>query len=529
MKQFADLFDALDQSTKTSVKVNELAAYFATAPDKDAVWTIALLSHRRPKRTVRSNELKEWAAEAAGIPFWLFEESYHIVGDLAETISTIHPNTKEGEEQSLSYWIDYIKSLGPLSEEEKKTKVLDAWNQLTATQRFVFNKIITGGFRVGVSQQLMIKALAKCYQIEEAVITHRLMGNWDPETVGIEQLLLHENAGDQLSRPYPFYLAYALEQEPEELGSISDWVAEYKWDGIRGQLIKRAGQAYLWSRGEELVSDKFPELVALADLLPDGTVLDGEILPYKDGNPLPFAVLQTRIGRKNVTKKYLEEAPVILLAYDLLEWEGQDIREWPLEKRRQKLEELVMNTADSRLLMSQELKTTNWNELADLRAVSREMYSEGLMLKRRDSQYQTGRKRGSWWKWKVDALTIDAVMIYAMRGHGRRANLYTDYTFAVWNGDELVPFAKAYSGLTDKEINEVDAFVKRNTIERFGPVRSVKAELVFELAFEGIQASPRHRSGIALRFPRINRWRLDKPASEANTLDDLKALLRNFK
>ncbi len=529
MKRFATLFDAIDQTTKTSVKVNELAMYFAEAPERDVIWTIALLSHRRPKRTVRTGELKLWAAEAANIPLWLFEESYHIVGDLAETISTIHPNTVDKLDESLSFWIDYIRALDKLPEEEKRERIFYAWDNLSSTSRFVFNKIITGGFRVGVSQQLMIKALAKCFQLEEAVVTHRLMGNWDPLTTDVNELLMHENAGDQHSRPYPFYLAYALEAEPQELGDVKDWIAEYKWDGIRGQLIQRGGQAYLWSRGEELVSDKFPELTGLASLLPDGTVIDGEILPYKNGKPMQFAVLQTRIGRKNVTKKHLEEAPIVLLAYDLLEWNSEDLRSRPLHERKQLLEELVATTNDPRLMLSAELKVDSWEELIDLRLGSREMDSEGLMLKRRDSHYLTGRKRGDWWKWKVNPLTIDAVMIYAMRGHGRRANLYSDYTFAVWNGEELVPFAKAYSGLTDKEMAQVDAFVKRNTIERFGPVRSVKAELVFELAFEGIQASPRHKSGIALRFPRISRWRLDKPASEANTLDDLKALLKGFK
>lgn len=528
MKRFAQLFDAIDQSTRTTVKVNELARYFAEAPEQDVIWTIALLSHRRPKRTVRTNDLKLWAAEAANIPFWLFDETYHIVGDLAETISEIHPNTINRKEETLSYWIDYVRSMEGLAEEQKREMIFAAWNDLAGTSRFVFNKIITGGFRVGVSQQLMIKALAKCYDMEEPVVAHRLMGNWDPLSSTVKELLLHENAGDQLSRPYPFYLAYALENDVQELGEVDQWVAEYKWDGIRGQLIKRGGQSYLWSRGEELVTDKFPELAALGQLLPDGTVLDGEILPYKNGTPLPFSVLQTRIGRKNVSKKYLEEAPIILLAYDLLELDGRDLREMPLHGRRELLSKMVTESNDPRLILSKQLEVESWEELISIREKSRENYSEGLMLKRRDSKYLTGRKRGDWWKWKVNPLTVDAVMIYAMRGHGRRANLYTDYTFAVWNGDELVPFAKAYSGLTDKEILQVDAFVKKNTIDRFGPVRSVKAELVFELAFEGIQASPRHKSGIALRFPRINRWRTDKPASEANTLDDLKTLLKSF-
>lgn len=525
MERFSQLFDTIDQTTKTSVKVNELALYFSQAPEKDVIWTIALLSHRRPKRSVRLIDLKQWASDYAGIPLWLFEESYHIVGDLAETIASILPANQELSHQPLIYWIDYVRDLAACNEEEKKARIIAAWTQLGGTARFVFNKIITGGFRVGVSQQLMIKALAKCYQLEEAVITHRLMGNWDPLTASVEQLLLAENPADNLSRPYPFYLAYAVDFGPEELGEVSDWIAEYKWDGIRGQLIAREGECWLWSRGEELITDKFPELASLGLTLPKGTVIDGEVLPFKNGRPLSFALLQTRIGRKNVTKKHLEEAPVVLLAYDLLEWEGQDLRALPLSERRSLLERIVTDLNHPQLLFSNELKVNSWGELKGLRENSREQNSEGLMLKRRDSIYQAGRKRGDWWKWKVNPLTIDAVMIYAMRGHGRRANLYSDYTFAVWDGDLLVPFAKAYSGLTDEEMNVVDRFVKQNTVEKFGPVRSVKAELVFELAFEGIAASPRHKSGIALRFPRINRFRPDKPASEANTIGDLQALL----
>jgi DNA ligase-1 len=529
MQRFSTLFSELDQTTKTNAKVEAMVRYFAAAPERDVVWAIALLSHKRPKRTVKTNELKIWAAECARIPVWLFEETYHIVGDLAETIAQVHPNRENKQDHSLSYWIGFIQNLGLYGEQERKEAVLEAWGILGQVERFVFNKIITGGFRVGVSQLLMIKALAKHFNLEESILSHRLMGEWDPATTSLQDLLLEENTGDKLSRPYPFYLAYALEGDPAALGDVTEWIAERKWDGIRGQLIVRGGKIFVWSRGEELVTDKFPELAALLDVLPDGTVLDGEILPFKDGKPLTFNVLQTRIGRKNIAKKNLEEAPVVLLAYDLLEQDGEDLRPLPLEARKERLAELVRKINHPNLLLSEVLPASSWDDLTRERAQSRECYCEGLMLKRRDSPYLVGRKRGDWWKWKVNPLTIDAVMIYAMRGHGRRANLYSDYTFAVWDGDELVAFAKAYSGLTDEEMRKVDLFVKRNTVDRFGPVRSVKPELVFELAFEGINASPRHKSGVALRFPRISRWRIDKPASEANTLADLKAILENYK
>lgn len=522
MKNFARLFTELDQTTKTNVKVKALADYLELASDEDKMWAMAILSHRRPKRTVNTTLLSLWASECSGLPSWLFEESRHVVGDLAETITLVLPKRNSESDNTLSWWIDFIRALEPFTVEEKREKVVWAWDRLDTPERFVFNKLITGSFRVGVSQQLMVKALASYTQIPETTLAHRLMGNWSPLTKTFAEFR-EGQAEDDLSKPYPFYLAYPLEEELSSLGNPEEWQAERKWDGIRGQVIVRNGTLYVWSRGEELVTDKYPEYEAIKNSLPDGTVLDGEILPYTD-KPLPFQQLQTRIGRKTVSAKLLKEVPVVFMTYDILEWEGKDIREWPLAQRRQKLEEIVSN-AGGVLKLSPVLNFTSWNELTEERSRSREFLSEGLMLKRKDSTYRDGRRRGDWWKWKIDALTIDAVMIYAMRGHGRRANLYTDYTFAVWSGDQLVPFTKAYSGLTDKEILEVDNWVKRNTIERFGPVRSVKAELVFEIAFEGIQRSTRHKSGIALRFPRIHRWRKDKPKEEANTLQDLMNLL----
>ncbi len=529
MKKVALLFTQLDQTTKTNAKVDALAQYFAQADEQDRLWTIAILSHRRPKRTVKTSQLREWAAELSALPQWLFEDSYHVVGDLAETIALVLPKPSSSSTQNFTYWINFIKSLADLEEEEKAKQVKAAWFSLSYEERFIFNKLITGGFRVGVSQKLMVKALSKYTGIEENQLAHRLMGNWTPDDTTFQDLILSENPLDDISKPYPFYLAYALDVKFEDLGSPDDWQAERKWDGIRGQIIIREGEIFVWSRGEELVTDKFPEYKPLAQLLPNGTVLDGEILPFKEGKPLSFNELQTRIGRKNVTKKILQNVPVVLMVYDLLEYNGEDIRTRSLHDRRGLLEELVdQYPTDGILLLSDTLNAQSWEELAAIRETSRQHHSEGLMLKRKDSIYQAGRKRGDWWKWKVDPLVIDAVLIYAQRGHGRRANLYTDYTFAVWDEDRLVPFTKAYSGLTDKEFQEVTDYVKKNTIERFGPVRSVTPNLVFEIAFEGINASTRHKSGVALRFPRMSRWRKDKPKEEANTLADLKAMLKQY-
>lgn len=526
MQRFTRLFNELDQTTKTNQKVEALVDYFQDASEEDKIWTIALLSGKRPPRSVNTNFLRAWAAEVGEIPDWLFEESYHVVGDLAETISLIFPQSQQTVNRSLTYWINFLKDLKTADEEEKKKQVIGAWLKMAPYERFVFNKLITGGFRVGVSQKLMVRALSRHTGIEENKLAHRLMGNWQPENIDFQEFFFSDNPEEDLSKPYPFYLAYALDGEASELGDPSLWLAERKWDGIRGQVIVRDQKLYVWSRGEELVTEKFPEFGILKDKLPDGTVIDGEILAFKEGKPLFFNHLQTRIGRKNVSGKVLRNAPVVLMAYDIMEARGKDIRNLPLMDRRDKLEALV-DEADCRevLRISEIIHGKDWDDLAHERKSSRKYNSEGLMLKKKDSTYKVGRKRGDWWKWKVDPMTIDAVMIYAMRGHGRRANLYTDYTFAVWDKDRLVPFTKAYSGLTDQEIREVDTFVKKNTIERFGPVRSVKPELVFEIAFEGINKSTRHKSGVALRFPRMHRWRKDKPSSEANSLQDLYALL----
>ena len=527
MRQFAALVMQLGTSTKTNEKLEALVRYFSQADEKDSVWVIAIFSGRRPKRAVNTTQLATYAVELMNLPFWLFEESYHTVGDLAETIALLLPEKKTTSENTrpLHYYIEQLKTLEKQAEETRKKIITDSWMDMDFAERFVFNKLITGGFRIGVSQKLMVNALARTLNIEPSVIAHRISGNWDPSSVSFTELLSEHTALSDRSKPYPFYLAYAVEEDVHQLGDPDRWQAEWKWDGIRGQIIKRDGELFVWSRGEELMTEKFPEYHSLKEVLPDGIALDGEIIPCIDQKPLPFALLQTRIGRKNVTKKQLQEAPIAFFAYDLLEYEGKDWRNNPLEVRRAKLEEIITTLQHPALLISPVVSFDTWDELAKLRESSRALGAEGFMLKKKSSVYQVGRKRGDWWKWKIDPLTIDAVMIYAQKGAGRRSNLYTDYTFAVKEGDKLIPFTKAYSGLTDKEFAQVDAFVKRNSLEKFGPVRTVKPELVFEIAFEGIASSNRHKSGVALRFPRISRWRKDKTPEEINTLEDLKKML----
>ncbi|MEP6594867.1 MAG: ATP-dependent DNA ligase, partial [Ginsengibacter sp.] len=469
LTMFAALVTQISSSTKTNDKLEALAEYFTLAEDKDKVWVIAIFSGRRPRRIVSSTLLSEWCIELANLPPWLFSECYSMVGDLGETIALLLPESlsKEDKGESLSYYLEKFIEIEKQDEAIRKKFILDSWQQMNNSERFVFNKLITGNFRIGVSQKMMVNALSKIVELSSSVIAHRISGNWDPVTTTFAQLLTEDNISTDDSKPYPFYLAYALEEEPETLGDPSDWQAEWKWDGIRGQMIKRNNELYVWSRGEELMTDKFPEYFILKDLLPDGVVLDGEIIPAENGKPLPFAVLQTRIGRKNITKKQLLDAPICFFAYDLLEYERVDWRDKPLSERRKQLEKILAPIRQRSIQLSEVISFTNWNELADVRRTSREMNSEGIMLKRKNSIYQVGRKRGDWWKWKIDALTIDCVMVYAQKGSGRRSGLYTDYTFAVKDGDKLVVFTKAYSGLTDKEFAQVDNFVKRNSIEKF--------------------------------------------------------------
>jgi DNA ligase-1 len=532
MRAFAELYAALDETTRTNEKVAAMARYFAAAPPADAAWALYFLSGRKPRQVIGTRRLSEWAIEAAGIPSWLFSECYDAVGDFAETVALLLPEREQGtedrgqgeEQGGLAKWIEgRLLPLRGADEATQKAELLRAWAELDGPGRFLWNKLITGGFRVGVSQRLVTRALAEVSGVDDAAIAHRLMGEWEPGAAWYARLLAPETSDADVSQPYPFCLAHPLEGGPEGLGEPAEWQVEWKWDGIRAQLIRRAGRSFLWSRGEELISERFPELTEAGAALPDGTVIDGEVLPFLEGAVLPFAQLQRRIGRKQLTKKILAEVPVALFCYDLLEDGGQDIRGLPLSERRARLERILAPHAA--FVLSPIAPGASWEELAAARGRSRELSAEGLMIKRRSSPYRVGRVRGDWWKWKVEPYTVDAVLIYAQRGSGKRASLYTDYTFGVWDGDALVPFAKAYSGLTDAEIREVDAFVRRNTVEQFGPVRTVRPELVFELAFEGIQRSSRHKSGVAVRFPRMLRWRRDKPAAEADSIATVQALL----
>jgi DNA ligase-1 len=466
----------------------------------------------------------------------LLEESYHVVGDLAETAALLVAQsavTAVGEKkvESLREWVGLLRAMKGSPAEERKGSIQAMWRRLSVQQCLVFNKLMTGGLRVGVSRGIVGKALAAVVGGDEGIVAHRLMGIHDPGAFSLSALSGTEVTGSEgksSMTPYPFFLAYPLETELNELGSPSDWSAEWKWDGIRAQIVVRGGRATIWSRGEEIITESFPELATLAERVPDGTVLDGEVVAWSVTGPASFALLQQRLNRRRVLPKVVSEAPVVFIAYDLLEFRASDLRQSSFEERRALLSELVavLGVEKLPLSLSPVIQFSSWNELAEQRNRSRDMLAEGLMIKRRSSPYGVGRRRGDWWKWKVEPFTVDGVLMYAQKGHGRRADLFTDYTFGVWDGDILVPFAKAYSGLTDAEIRQVDAFVRSHTREKFGPVRTVEQSLVFEIAFEGIQASSRHKSGIAVRFPRIARWRRDKPPSEADTLDTLKALTK---
>ncbi len=528
MKAFADLYSALDETTKTTLKVDALSRFFGQVAPADAAWALYFLIGRRPRQVVATKLLRRWAMEQSGVPDWLFQECYDAVGDLAETIALLLPPPSRASDRPLSAWVERLLALRKLGEEEQHAEVTSFWAELDPKQRFVLNKLLGGTFRVGVSQQLVTRGLARASGIEVATLAHRLMGDWEPSAAFFDSLRRTESHDASSSRPYPFCLAHPIEGSPETLGDPTGWQVEWKWDGIRAQVLRRGGQVHIWTRGEELVTERYPELESAAELLPDGTVIDAEILPWARGSdiPLPFAQLQRRIGRKAVTRAILAEIPVTLVAYDLLELAGIDLRNQPIEARRAHLESVVAGVADPvHLRLSPLVPGSTWAEWASAREQSRLVGSEGLMLKRHGSPYRVGRLRGDWWKWKVNPFTIDAVLTAAQRGSGKRASLYTDYTFCLWHEGRLVPIAKAYSGLTDAEIKRVDAFVRKNMLEKFGPVRTVAPELVFELGFEGIQRSPRHKSGIAVRFPRILRWREDKRADQADTLDALKAML----
>jgi DNA ligase-1 len=525
LRGFARLYEALDGTTSTNEKVDALATYFSEVPDPDGAWAVFFLVGERLKRLVATRVLREQAAAAAGVAPWLFEECYRVCGDLAETAALLVPEGagRGCPDRPLHVWIEgEILGLRDRDEPQQAAMLRGWWEELRGTERFLLNKLLTGALRVGVSRGLVARALARVAGVEAATILHRLAGNWEPSASAWRALIGEATAEDDLSKPYPFLLAAPLQAEPEALGPIEDWAIEWKWDGIRAQVLHRGGEIAIWTRGEELVTERYPEVAAIARRWPAGSVLDGEILAWRGDAPLPFAVLQRRIGRQRPGRRILEEAPVSFLAYDLLEERGADLRDEPLRERRRRLAALAEATTTR---LSAPLEPASWHEARELRHAARERGTEGLVIKRLDSRYGVGRRRGRWWKWKVDALTVDAVLIYAQAGHGRRANLFTDYTLAVWNEGELVPVAKAYSGLSDAELRTMDRWIRRHTTERFGPVRSVEPVQVFEIAFDSIRSSRRHKAGLALRFPRILRRRQDKPAADADTLETLQQLL----
>ncbi len=541
MKDFSALVRRVDQTTKTSLRLEALVQYFSACSDSDKVWCIALFTKNTRKRPMSSQRLREIASDIVNLPPWLIDESKSIVGDTAETLALLLPKPTERSHKTLSEWMIWLENLKTLKEEPARQEraIIEAWKSLKAGERFVFNKLITGGFRLGIATRTVIKALAKDQECEEGQIALALSGQWDPMQLTFKELMAR-GQGSDLSIPYPFYLAYPLPNGPtandkdqqqalEELGAITDYQIEWKWDGIRGQLIRRKGKVFLWSRGSELISDSFPELISAGESFNEDVVLDGEIVAYRDAIE-PFDQLQRRLGRKQPSKNMISKVPVCFIAYDLLERDGKDLRKKPLKARRNHLEQFIHQHQLDKVMISDSIKVDTWSHLLDLHKLSRQYHAEGFMIKSIESQYREGRKRGDWWKWKMNPMTVDAVLLYANRGSGRRANLYSDYTFAVWSSDDkesrtLLPLAKAYSGLTDKEITEVDKFVKKNTKERFGPVRSVVPQLVMEIGFEDIRKSTRHKSGFAVRFPRILRWRKDKPLEEIDSMDRLQHLL----
>jgi len=537
MEAFARLYAELDATTSTHAKLAALDAYFRGADAADAAWEAYFLAGGRPRQLVPARVLRDVAVAAAGLPRWLFDECYDAVGDFAETVAHVLPPPSRTSDAGLADWMSVrvlpLRGVDPETIADRLRGYLD---ELDASGRFLLLKLLGGSFRVGVSRLLVTRALAAVSGVDAKIVAQRLIGytgvDRRPDAVAFRALIASEHAGATASaHPYPFFLAHPLTIPVASLGAASEWLVEWKWDGIRAQLVRRGGTTCVWSRGEELVTERFPELAAAGALVPDETVIDGEIVVMKDGDVAPFAALQTRIGRKLLSARILASAPVVLLAYDLLEDHGQDLRNIPQHERRSRLARVVAAANAPALQLSPLVEMPSWDAYAALRDESRSRGVEGFMLKHRNARYGVGRTKdvGTWWKWKIDPLSVDAVLVYAQRGHGRRASLYSDYTFAVWDARDgerrLTPFAKAYSGLTDAEMRRVDAIVRKTTIEKFGPVRSVTPTLVFELGFEGIQRSPRHKSGIAVRFPRILRWRTDKDVAEADSIDALQALL----
>ena len=526
MKRFCELFHRLDQTRKTSEKLEALRDYFQETPAADAAWAVYMLKGETMRRLVKAKLLQEWVAEAAGIPLWLLDASYAEAGDLAETLAWLWPGEGPGLNLSLQTLIEtHLMQLGD-DPETQRVRLEEIWGKCTRDERFLVNKFLTGGFRMGVARALTARALAEVSGLEPARIEQRLMGTWEPTEAAMQALLAPEgDAEEGGSLPLPFFLASPLAGPVSGLGEPAAWQAEWKWDGIRAQLIVRSGEVILWSRGEEVISESFPEVIEGGRSLPEGTVLDGEILAWGNESSLPFGELQRRLNRRNPSARLCRDIPVIFMVYDCMVVHGVDIRDMPLYARLGQAVPMFGIEDTPVFRVSEPLTFRSWEALAALREQARGRGVEGVMLKRLDSPYRAGRKRGDWWKWKADPFVLDAVLVYAQAGHGRRAGLYTDYTFALRDGEGLVPFAKSYSGLTDAEMRRVDGYIRKHTLEKHGPVRVVEPGLVFEVAFEGVQASRRHKCGLAVRFPRISRLRPDKSLAEIDTLENLRGLM----
>ena len=527
MRQFAALIRKLELSSRQNEKVLVLSAYFQEAAEKDRVWAIALLSQRRPSRTMTLRQMKKWALEFSGIPEWLFEESYQIVGDLAETIALILPPPTGQAEQGLSHWIETITELKGRASEAQKALVFKSWEVLDKAERFQFNKLVTGSFRVSVSQRLMTRALSLATGMPETVLAHRISGGWDPESTAFQDLVREQSPTEEAGRPYPFQRIHPLEEGPNVLGETSGYLIDWKWEGIRCQLIRRSSNSFIWSEKGELITGAFPAIASALDNFPEGLVLDGEIVIMQDAGVGPASGIEKRLGMKKPGPKALRELPAAFIAFDILEREGTDLRDRPLLERKQQLLDLAgqVDATGEVILFSDPLPVNDWADVAGFRAEARNMRADGLLIKKRELPYRSGDVEGPWLHWKPEAHTINALLIYATRGQGGSTRQYTDLSFAVWAGDQLVPFTRTIEGLPEEDMAELSSWIRENTVERFGPVRSVRAEQVFEIAFEGIEPSSRHRSGLILRSPRILRWCRGLTPDRAGKLSSLKKLL----
>ena len=557
-RSFGNLINNLEQCNSTKKKINLISVFIKDIDPRDGSWILLLLMSTRQKRVITGRRLKDILQASFRMPSWLIDDCFAQVGDSAETISLLWPQLKSEltdaniecsevynklfnepkESKPLHWWMEtLLPAIKDATETTQNRLILKLWSDIADQDHYLTNKLITGGFRNGVSKGLVVKSIAQAYELDESTVLERLMKPIEINNIWFQELThpVSINRTDRGAIPYPFYLASPVEIEKIKETPPADWRLEYKWDGIRGQLIKRDTGAYLWSRGEELVNHVFPEIIEMAENLPDGTVLDGEILCWQKDvrKPMAFASLQRRLGRKTVNKKLLKECPTVFLAYDILEHKSIDIRAYNLRDRLKLLENVQQKYNHPCLVIDNEKEFAEWEELIQLRDRARLEGAEGLMIKKISSHYLSGRKRGYWWKYKHDPMTLDAVLIYAQAGTGKRANLFTDYTFALWDDSnkyskdrKLVTFAKAYSGLNNSELMELDKWIRTHTIERYGPTRVVEQKQIFEIAFEGVMESKRHKCGLAVRFPRIHRWRIDKPVMEADCIEQAQALLK---